>query len=219
MKRQCQYVLFDLDGTLADTAPDLADTLNQVLSEHEKTTLPLDKIKPLISQGGVGMLKYAFNLENDSPQLEELRVRFLDIYRNNLDKKTRLFKGIPELLSSLDEKRVPWGIVTNKSERFTIPLTKSLELYDKTECIVAGDTIEFSKPHPAPMHHACKLLGCNPEETLFVGDAKKDIEAGNSAGMLTLIASYGYIGIDVDIHEWDADGIIDAPIAIKEWLV
>lgn len=218
MKQKCQYALFDLDGTLADTAPDLVDTLNRVLREQGKSSIPEDEIKPLISHGGIEMLKYAFNLEDDSPQLDDLRIRFLDIYSNNLDKKTELFKGMPELLNMLDKNQIPWGIVTNKSERFTIPLMKSLNLFEKTICIVAGDTTEYSKPHPAPMHHACKLLGCKPEDALYVGDAKKDIEAGNSAGMLTLVASYGYIGVDVDIHAWEADGIIDKPSAIQQWL-
>ena len=213
-----RYVLFDLDGTLADTAPDLVDTLNQVLAENGCPTLTFDEIRPTVSHGGVYMLKAAFKLTDDAPQLGPLRDRFLQIYDSRLCNKTRMFQGMADVLDQFEAWNIPWGIVTNKSERLTLPLMRKLNLDKRTQCIVAGDTVEYNKPHPAPMLHACRLLDCEPSETLYVGDAKRDIQAGQNSGMHTLIAGYGYIGENDKPETWGADGLVNSPLDILQWI-
>jgi N-acetyl-D-muramate 6-phosphate phosphatase len=212
------HVLFDLDGTLADTAPDLADTLNQLLIENGRSPMPFETIRPTVSHGGVFMINAAFGLAENDHGFAELRARFLDIYTARLTKKTRLFQGMDEVLDRFDSAGVTWGIVTNKSEKLTHPLMRALGLHHRTSCIVAGDTVGFNKPHPAPMLHACSLLGCDPAETLYIGDAERDIQAGNNTGMFTLIAGYGYIGDNDAPETWRADGMVKAPREIPEWM-
>ena len=218
MKEKIHNVLFDLDGTLADTAPDLADTLNQVLTENDRPTLSFDTIRPTVSHGGVFMLNKAFGIGLKDPGFAELRSRFLEIYAGRLSNKTRLFQGIDTVLDRLENTGIDWGIVTNKPEKLTRPLLRSLGIHDRTRCIVGGDTMEFSKPHPAPMLYACSLLGCSPETTLYIGDAQRDIQAGQNTGMYTLIAGYGYIGTDDAPESWGADGMVNEPVEIIEWI-
>ena len=211
MDRIIRHVLFDLDGTLADTAPDLADTLNQVLREQGRPSLPFDRIRPTVSHGSVYMLSIAFGIGTQEPGFTELRNRFLEIYAGCLCNRTRLFQGVLDLLDWLESTGRSWGIVTNKPDKLTQPLLRLLDIHHRTRCIVSGDTLEFSKPHPAPMLHACKLLDCDPAKTLFVGDARRDVEAGRNTGMPTLIAGYGYIGPDDEPESWGADGMVNEP--------
>lgn len=218
MDRKIHNVLFDLDGTLADTAPDLADTLNQVLHEQGRTPLPFDRIRPMVSHGGVFMLNSAFGIGEQEPGYTDLRSRFLEIYTERLTNKTILFEGIGSVLDRLESTGISWGVVTNKPERLTHPLLQSLGIHHRTRCIVGGDTLEFSKPHPAPMLHACNLLDCDPETTLYIGDAHRDIQAGHNTGMHTLIAGYGYIGPDDMPESWGADGMVEEPLEIMEWI-
>ena len=211
-------ILFDLDGTLADTAPDLARSLNLLLEENGKQQLPFENIRPMVSRGGVFMVCSAFGTTVDDPAFPALRERFLSLYEANLDLETRLFPGMPEVLERLEADGHTWGIVTNKIERLTLPLIRSLQLSDRAACIVCGDTVEHSKPHPAPMLHACQLVNHPPVQTLYIGDAKNDVIAGRSAEMLTLVARYGYIGSDEEPESWGADGLIDDPLEILDWL-
>jgi len=212
-------VLFDLDGTLADTAPDLAFALNTLLEEKGKATLPLDVIRPTVSLGGIAMVRLAFEIDEDSIEFNALKNRFLEIYRNNIATHTVLFEGVDEVLSCLDARQLSWGIVTNKSSWLTLPLMEELKLSERTPCIVCGDTVEHSKPHPAPLLHACELLQCRPEDTLYVGDARRDIEAGNSAAMTTLIANYGYIEKHEEPQTWGANGEVNTALEILDWVV
>jgi N-acetyl-D-muramate 6-phosphate phosphatase len=216
---RCKNVLFDLDGTLADTAPDLAYALNTLLIERGRNPLPLEVIKPSVSLGGIAMITLAFKIDESNSDFEQLKKRFLEIYRNNIAKHTRLFDGMEKILSTLESKKIPWGVVTNKASWLTQPLMQELELSQRTNCIVSGDTLEFSKPHPAPLFHACELLQCKAEDTLYVGDAERDIEAGNSAAMTTLIASYGYIDKNTDTDKWRADGKVDSPLELLNWII
>lgn len=211
-------VLFDLDGTLADTALDLAHSLNQLLQENSKPQLPFDVIRPMVSHGGVFMICKAFEISDEDPDFPELRERFLTIYESCLADKTCLFPGMPQVLEQLESDSYVWGIVTNKIERLTQPIIQALGLSDRAACIVCGDTIEHSKPHPAPMLHACQLADREPSQTLFIGDAKNDIIAGHNARMYTLIARYGYIGEQDAPEGWGADGLINSPLEILDWL-
>ncbi len=217
-EKKMKNVLFDLDGTLADTAPDLAYALNTLLEEQGQTSLSMEKIRPAVSLGGIAMVRLAFNIDERDPAFDSLKKRFLEIYRGNIAKYTRLFDGMEEVLSILESNGCPWGIVTNKSSWLTQPLMEELKIDVRTNCIVSGDTLEHSKPHPAPMLHACELLHCAAEETLYVGDARRDIEAGNAAAMTTLVAAYGYIEKNEDTNSWGADGSVNAPLEILDWV-
>jgi len=211
-------VLFDLDGTLADTAPDLALALNRLLVEYEKPRLPFATIRPMVSHGSVYMLTRAFAMMEENPDFPALRERFLSLYAATLVAETRLFPGIAELLEQLESTGCTWGIVTNKMERLTFPLVEALGLDHRAACVVCGDTLSWNKPHPAPMLHACQLVDRAPDQSLYIGDAKNDVIAGKSANMYTLIARYGYIGDEDTPENWGADGIIDTPAEILDWL-
>lgn len=211
-------VLFDLDGTLADTAPDLAYALNCLLQEQGQAALPLEAIRPVVSLGSIAMVRLAFNVDESSTEFDALKKRFLQIYRDNIARHTRLFEGMEQVLACLDSEQLAWGIVTNKPGWLTEPLIAELGLHERTPCIVSGDTVEHAKPHPAPLLYACKLLSCNAKETLYVGDAKRDIEAGKRAEMTTLVASYGYIDENDEPETWAADGFVTTPLQILDWL-
>ena len=193
MSTKINNILFDLDGTLADTAPDLAHALNQLLQEQGKPPLALETIRPSVSLGGIVMIRNFLGVDETDQDFSELRQRFLDIYSSNLADKTRLFPGMDQVLNSFESRNIPWGVVTNKPAWLTDPLMRALRLDNRASCIVSGDTVEHSKPHPAPMLHACQLAARDPVQTLYIGDAKPDIMAGHNAGMITLIAGYGYI--------------------------
>ena len=217
MNNNVNCVLFDLDGTLVDTAPDLAYALNRTLINHGRQALPFETIRPSVSLGGVAMVKLGFNLDETDPGFTPLRNEFLAIYRDNLSRHSRLFPGMEQVLVRLEEMNVSWGIVTNKPGWLTNPLMQALQLDTRTACIVSGDTLEQRKPHPAPLLHACELLQSAPEETVYVGDARRDIEAGASAGMATLVAAYGYIEVSENPADWGADGLVDSPEEILSW--
>jgi phosphoglycolate phosphatase len=211
-------VLFDLDGTLADTAPDLAYALNTLLQEHGKPSLPYESIRPVASHGAAALIELGFGILRDEPRFAPLRERYLAIYRANLTRETRLFPGMPELLDQLIARGLNWGIVTNKPAFLTDPLIEQLGLREDAVCVVSGDTTANRKPHPQPMLHACQLAGSQPDECLYVGDAARDIEAGNAAGMQTLVALFGYIGGQDQPETWGAGGLIHSPQDILNWL-
>jgi len=211
-------VLFDLDGTLADTALDLGYALNTLLQEHGKPALPHAVIRPVASHGAAGLIELGFGVARDAPRFAPLRERFLSIYKAHLTRETRLFPGMPMLLDQLAARGINWGIVTNKPAFLTDPLVEQLGLHEDAACVVSGDTTTNRKPHPEPMLHACQLAGSKPEECLYVGDAERDIEAGNAAGMQTLVALFGYIGAQEHPETWGANGLIRAPEEILDWL-
>jgi phosphoglycolate phosphatase len=211
-------VLFDLDGTLVDTAPDLAYALNTVMQEQGLSPLAYAKIRPVASHGAVALLALGFNITPTDLSFDPLRQRLLDIYAANLSRETRLFEGMEAVLQQLETRNIPWGIVTNKPAFLTDPLCEQLGLTARTNCIVSADTTPHSKPHPAPMLHACKLIGHAPENCLYIGDAARDIEAGNNVNMTTLIASWGYLADDDTPEDWQADGMIDQANELLTWL-
>lgn len=211
-------VLFDLDGTLLDTAPDLTYALNRVLREASRPALPLATLRPLVSHGAKALIRYAFGLEPGDPGFETGRERLLEVYRANLARETRPFPGILEVLDILEARGLNWGVVTNKPSWLTEPLLAALALLDRAACVVSGDTAEHAKPHPAPMLLACRQARSQAFECLYIGDAQRDIDAGRNAGMHTLIAGFGYVPPDIDIKVWNADGIIAHPQEILAWL-
>jgi phosphoglycolate phosphatase len=214
-----KIVLFDLDGTFADTAPDLAHALNQTLELHGKPAMSLEDIRPGVSHGSIALIKLGFGIEPDDSRFESLRQELLQFYIDNICLHTTLFPGMEELIQQLDEKEIPWGIVTNKPEWLTNPLMEQLNMTRRAACIVSGDTTANSKPHPEPILHACKLAGGHkPADCIYVGDAKRDIEAGNSAGTTTLVAMFGYVVPNDHPEEWNADGHIDHPSQVLDWL-
>ena len=215
---ETRTILFDLDGTLLDTAPDLADALNSVLAENQRNPLPFEDIRPVVSHGGVALIKLGFNIDNSDPAFTPLRQRLLDVYRENISRRTQPFPGISNLLDSIEQRGLNWGIVTNKPGWLTDPLLKDLGLFDRAACVVSGDTLEERKPHPAPMLHASELANSRPEHCVYIGDAQRDIEAGNNAGMQTLVALFGYIQKDDDPYSWNASSMIEQPGDLLVWL-
>lgn len=211
-------VLFDLDGTLADTAPDLAYALNTLRGEYGIPPLTFAEIRPHVSHGAAALVKLGFNAAPDSPHFPALRQRLLDIYESHLTRETRLFSGMEEVLVTLERRAVKWGVVTNKPAWLTKPLLQQLRLLERAATVVSGDTTERKKPYPDPMFHAAKEAGLRAEECLYVGDAHRDIEAGRRAGMRTLVALFGYIGKDDQPQTWGADGMVRSPADILHWL-
>jgi 2-phosphoglycolate phosphatase len=211
-------VLFDLDGTLLDTAPDLAAALNAVRTEQGQPPLPFEQIRPVVSHGGIALIELGFGLARADPAFEPLRQRLLAIYRDNLAVRTRPFPGMEALLAALEQRGLNWGVVTNKPGWLTEPLLTALDLYPRAACVVSGDTLEQRKPHPAPLLHACALAGSRPEQCVYVGDAQRDIEAGRNAGMHTLVALFGYLQAHDDPHAWAADAAVREPAEILAWI-
>lgn len=211
-------ILLDLDGTLADTAPDLALTLNLLLTEHKKPTRSFEEIRPHVSHGAAALITLGFDLDSNSPDFEPLRQRFLDLYSDNLCQHTRLFPGMEALLEQIEQRSLRWGVITNKPARFTEPLLKALGIAARAACIISGDSTRKRKPDPEPMYLACQQIGVQPHNCLYVGDAQRDIDAGRNAGMQTLVARFGYIGKEDKPESWQAHGMIDTPLAILDWL-
>ncbi len=212
-------ILFDLDGTLLDTAPDLAAALNTVLEENQLPPLPFESIRPVVSHGGIALIKLGFKLQQDDPRFDALRQRLLTVYRENISRRTTLFPGMEALLQAIEQRGLNWGVVTNKPGWLTDPLMKDLQLYDRAVCVISGDTLQQRKPHPAPLLHACQLANSLPEQCLYVGDAQRDIEAGINAGMYTMVALFGYFTEQDQPHDWGASHLIEEPRELLAWLV
>ena len=211
-------VLFDLDGTLADTAGDLTGAVNRVRHDHGLPPLPIEKVRAHASSGARGMLGAGMGVTPDDPQYPQLRDAFLAHYANGLAVTTCLFDGVDALLDVLDKRAVRWGIVTNKAARFTQPVTEALGLAARASVIVSGDTTPHAKPHPAPLLHAAAQLGVEAAHCVYVGDDLRDVQAGNAAGMPTIVARYGYVGTNGDPSSWPATGWIDEPRDLLAWL-
>jgi len=216
--RKISTVLFDLDGTLIDTAPDMAAALDILCGEEQHTRLPYSQVRPVVSNGSIALITLAFGKTLTAQKLERLKTRYLEIYQNHLVVHSRLFDEMDELLQQLEQNNIKWGVVTNKPGWLTEPLMASLDLTQRAACIVSSDSTENRKPHPEPMHFACKLSHSQPEECVYVGDAQRDIEAGKNAGMKTVIAKYGYIGDWENINDWHADYSIHSPSQLLTFL-
>ncbi|KKM83370.1 hypothetical protein LCGC14_1310110 [marine sediment metagenome] len=211
-------ILFDLDGTLVDTAPDLAFALNTLLAQEGLDPLDYNEIRPVASNGSPGLLFLGFGISPDHKNYFSLQQRFIKLYQDNITRESALFDGMEEVLSALEKAKIPWGVVTNKPAFLTEPLLAQLNLTHRAGCIVSADTTPFSKPHPAPMFHACQIIQQQPEQCLYIGDAARDIEAGKNANMQTIAALYGYITSDDNPDNWQADTSINHPRDILQWL-
>ena len=211
-------VLFDLDGTFADTAPDLGAALNHVRTMHHLPPLPLEVTRLQASHGSAGLIKLGFNVEPDSAKFPALRDALLAHYSANICTRTTLFPGMAELIDTLEQRGLPWGIVTNKPHRFTLPLMQELGYAERAACLVSGDTCAHAKPHPEPMLYAAKSIGVATQNCLYLGDDKRDMEAGNSAGMQTLIALFGYVDPKADLVSWQASASIATPMDLLAYL-
>lgn len=207
-----QAVLFDLDGTFADTAPDLGYALNVQLRSRGREALPIERIRRVASSGARGLLGLGFDLQPDDPNYAAMAKEFLDLYESNLCRDTRLFPGIAELLRAIEERGMRWGIVTNKARRFTLPLMKRLHLSERAGCIVCGDSTAHRKPHPAPLHSAAETIGIEPAACIYLGDDERDMIAGRAAGMRVAIAEYGYLGAGNPPEIWEADLRVTHPM-------
>ncbi len=211
MSQRFDTILFDLDGTLADTALDLAWALNQVREEEGLAPLPFVQIRPSVSHGTAQMIRHCYAIDDNHPEFNRRRDRLLAIYADNVARHTVLFPGMHEVLDAIESSGRKWGVVTNKPRRFTEPLMAGLGLEKRAASVVSGDTLKVNKPHPEPLLYACHEAGSTPEVCLYVGDAQRDIEAGKSAGMATMVALFGYISASDRPDEWNADYSANVP--------
>ncbi|WP_077001794.1 HAD-IA family hydrolase [Variovorax sp. KK3] len=212
-----QAVLFDLDGTLIDSAPDLGAAADQMRVDRGLASLPLERYRPMAGSGARGMLGVAFGISPDAPDFPPLREEFFVNYEARM-LRTRVFDGVAELVAALQARGLSWGVVTNKSVRFTAPLTRAMPLFQTARAIVSGDTTPYSKPHPEPLFEAARQLGVVPQHCIYVGDDERDMMAGRAAGMRTVAAAYGYMGADADVTLWEADAAIKSPMELLQLL-
>ena len=210
-------ILFDLDGTLLDTAPDMVGALNSLRLENGLAPLPFAEVRAQVSHGSSRLVQIGFP-EADPERFALLQRRFLDLYGARLAAETCLFEGKDRVLLELSRRGLAVGIVTNKPARLTDTLLEQLGLRARFACVVSGDTLNERKPHPLPMLHAAKLAGAAPDACIYVGDAQRDVQAAHAAGMRALVAVYGYLGADEDWHAWGGDGAIERPADLIGWL-
>jgi N-acetyl-D-muramate 6-phosphate phosphatase len=208
-------VLFDLDGTLIDSAPDLAGACNEMRIARGLAPLPYERLRRMVGSGARGMVAASFGLTPDSPGYAELRDEFLDRYEQRMTRETHVFAEAAALLAWLERRGLPWGIVTNKATRFAAPLVASLGLATRAAALVCGDTVAHAKPHPAPLLEAARRLGIAADRCVYVGDDRRDVDAGRAAGMLTIVAAWGYLGEGDAPAAWGADHLIERPDELR----
>lgn len=213
-----QAILFDLDGTIADTAPDLAAAANSLRLADDVPPLPIELLRPFASQGARGLLKEAVGLSPEDPGFEHARLRFLSYYEQNLCVYTRLFPGIEPLLAGIEKRGTPWGIVTNKVEYYALPLMQKLGLSDRCAITVGGDTTPNPKPAPDPLLHAARAIKVAPEACLYVGDDLRDVQAAHAAGMRSVAVRWGYLGDGPPIEQWNAHHLVRTPKDLHDLL-
>lgn len=211
-------VLFDLDGTLIDSAPDLAGAANSLRTAHGLDGLPYEQLRPLVGTGARGMVGVAMGVGPEDERFGLLRDEFLAIYERNMLVRTRVFADMVPVLERLDAMKLPWGIVTNKAERFALPLISGLALDRRAAVLICGDTTPHAKPHPQPLLEAAHRMGLQAADCVYVGDDLRDVQAGKAAGMATLAAAWGYLGQGEHIDNWLADAVIDLPADLLKWL-
>jgi N-acetyl-D-muramate 6-phosphate phosphatase len=216
--RKARAVLFDLDGTLIDSAPDLAGAANRLRAEHGLEPLPYEQLRPMVGAGARGMVGVAFGVAPGDARFEPLRDAFLARYESGMLDQTCVFEGMHELLNALEAAGIAWGIVTNKATRFAVPVAEGLGLSPRAGALVCGDTTAHAKPHPEPLWEAARRLGHLPADCVYVGDDLRDVQAGRAAGMATVVAAWGYLGQGDSIEQWGADAITEGPADLLKWL-
>ena len=204
-------VLFDLDGTLIDSAPDLGAAVDKMRVQRGLPSLPLEQYRPMAGAGARGMIGIAFGITPEHADFEAMKEEFFVNYENCMTERTRIFEGVHDMIAALVSQGLPWGVVTNKSSRFTDPLTSAMPLFATAGAIVSGNTTPHAKPHPEPLFEAARRLSVDPARCVYVGDDERDIVAGLAAGMGTVAATYGYLGQQTDIARWNAHLHIDSP--------
>lgn len=213
-----QAVLFDLDGTLIDSAPDLGAAADKMRVDRGLSSLPLARYRPMAGAGARGMIGVALGLTPEHPDYESLKEEFFGNYENCMTKNTDVFEGVPELIAQLLLRALPWGVVTNKAARFTEPLMRAIPVFSSARTVVSGDTTPYAKPHPEPLLEAARQLAIAPARCLYLGDDERDIVAGLAAGMVTVAANYGYLGQETDSTRWGAHASINFPGALLHLL-
>lgn len=213
-----QAVLFDLDGTLIDSAPDLGAAADKMRTDRGLPSLDYALYRPMAGSGARGMLQIAFDMRPEHPDYEAYKDEFLANYECAMTVRTTIFDGVHDLLTDLAGFGLPWGVVTNKNQRFTLPLTAQLPMFAAAQTIISGDTTPHAKPHPEPLFEAARRLKLSPEHCWYVGDDERDIVAGKAAGMTTVAANYGYLGSQAQVMNWGADHIIHSPLALVDLL-
>lgn len=211
-------VLFDLDGTLVDSAPDLGAAADKLRTDRGLTSLPLEMYRPMAGAGARGLIGVAFGLTPADPEFAELKEEFFVNYERCMIERTYAFEGVAQLLASIVEAGLKWGVVTNKAERFALPLTRQMPLFSTASTVVCGDTTPHPKPHPAPLIEAARRMAVAPERCIYVGDDERDILAGHAAGMPTVAAAYGYLGAGQDTAHWNAHATIYTALELSTWL-
>ena len=218
MWKEVRAVLFDLDGTLIDSAPDLGAAADRMRTDRGMPSIPYERYRPMAGAGARGMLGVGFGLTPDSPEFAQMREEFFRNYEQCMTERTYACEGVEELIARLQAVSMPWGVVTNKSMRFTDPLTQQMPLFATASAVVSGDTTPHAKPHPAPLLEAAARIGLPPESFVYVGDDERDIVAGKAAGMKTVAACYGYLGAAGDTLHWQADAQINSPLELLKLL-
>lgn len=216
--RGIRAVLFDLDGTLIDSAPDLGGAADGMRTRRGLPSLPLEEYRPHAGSGARGMLKAAFNMTPEHVEYEAYKEEFFHHYEACLTQRTRAFHEVESLVHSLQRNGLLWGVVTNKAQRFSLPLTRSMGLFDTASTVISGDTTPFAKPHPQPLLEAASRLSVDPVHCVYVGDDMRDIAAGRAAGMYTVAARYGYLGPGADVSAWGADAEVTSPLQLLKLL-
>ncbi|MFN7120996.1 MAG: HAD-IA family hydrolase [Hydrogenophaga sp.] len=216
--RGVRAVLFDLDGTLIDSAPDLGAAVDEMRLRRGMASKPMADYRPHVGSGARGMLQVAFGMDVQHQDYEQYKEEFFAIYENCLTQRTRLFDDVDLLVTSLLERGLCWGVVTNKAQRFTAPITFSMGLFDSASAVISGDTTPHAKPHPEPLLEAARRMSLPPAQCIYVGDDERDIRAGRSAGMWTVAARYGYLGAGADVATWGADAEVSSPLQVLQLL-
>lgn len=218
MAWRASTVLFDLDGTLIDSAPDLAAAANELRAAHGLAPLPLERLRPMVGSGARGMVGVAFGLKPGDSGYEPLRTAFLELYVRRMLTLTRVFDAVHPVLDALDGHGIRWGVVTNKALSMAQPITEALGLAARAAVVIGGDSTPHTKPHPAPLLEAARRIGAAPGQCVYVGDDPRDVQAGRAAGMATIAAAWGYLGLGESVHAWGADHVSEEPAGVLQWL-
>jgi len=213
-----QAVLFDLDGTLIDSAPDLGAAVDKMRVDRGMPSLPLLHYRPMAGAGARGMIALAFGFTPEHPEYDAMKEEFFRNYEACMTHRTFAFEGVVQMIDALVATHLPWGVVTNKSKRFAEPLTQAMPLFKTAAVVISGDTTPYAKPHPEPLFEAARRLGVEPTACVYVGDDERDIVAGHAAGMKTVAATYGYLGVQSDVQKWQAHANIQSPLELSRLL-